>query len=170
MKISLSDISHTEMVYRLKEQSSRTIGRGIIPRPMSALFFNNPLLIYFISITYNHDEDVATMLQTPHTHIGRSIMASNVHRLADIPRNVNKVRPAPQTDIVDKDVEYISSLIQKSRLTDEEIARRISEIRKSKMSPITVRKIRELAVRRPLNYTLDWIGHILGKRRVWVNI
>jgi hypothetical protein len=87
-----------------------------------------------------------------------------------IGRNVNRIKPAEQVKDIDPEVEILSAMIQQSGLTDKQIARRVSDARKSRMSSETVRAIRELAVRRPHNYTFEWVGFALGMKRMWVPI
>jgi hypothetical protein len=75
-------------------------------------------------------------------------------------------KPKPQVD-VDPEVEQLAALIQRSGLSDSAIALKVGRKRILGMAPETVRNVRELAVRRPQNYTLQWIGWALGFRRVW---
>lgn len=79
-------------------------------------------------------------------------------------------RPLPQVD-VDEAVEELAALLQRSGMTDEAIAVEVSRVRGHKMSPGTVRRVRELATRRPQNFTLTWIGWAIGYRRTgWEKI
>lgn len=78
-------------------------------------------------------------------------------------------RPKPQMD-VDPEVEQLASLVQRSGMTDTAIALRVTRQRLHTMSPDTVRNVRELAVRRPQNYTLAWIAWAIGYRREWTKI
>ena len=77
-------------------------------------------------------------------------------------RPVNFRRPEPQVTDVDPTVEQLASLLQRSGLTDQQVATLVSAARHTRMEPSTVRKLRELAVRRPQNYTLDWIAFAIG--------
>jgi hypothetical protein len=78
----------------------------------------------------------------------------------------NRFKAAPQAD-VDPAVEELASLIQRSKLSDAQIAAKVGEHRHSRMSVSTVTKIRELETKRPSNFTLTWIGWVLGFRREW---
>lgn len=85
-------------------------------------------------------------------------------------RKINIPKPAkPQAD-VDPEVEQLAALLQHSGMTDDQIAEKVGKARGSKMSPETVRGVRELITKRPQNFTLSWVGWAIGKRRVWQDI
>lgn len=59
-------------------------------------------------------------------------------------------------------VEKVAALISQSKMTDSAIADAVGAARNAHMSPSTVASVRNLAVKRPQNYTLDWILFALG--------
>lgn len=71
---------------------------------------------------------------------------------------------------IDPDVEYLSAALARSGRTDKQVAAAVGAARHSKMSPSTVAALRNLATRRPQNYTLLWVGYALGLRRAWVPV
>lgn len=92
---------------------------------------------------------------------------SNVVNLA----NKNSWKPRTQIEDLDEEVEFLAAQLQKSRLSDEEVAARIGAARASKMAVETVRKFRELETRQPRNFTKIWIAWVLGWwRKGWERI
>ena len=85
-------------------------------------------------------------------------------------KKLNTIVVPPERE-VDPIVDELAGLIHASKLTNEQIAARVGDARKSKMSPETVASIRDRTVVRPQNYTVMWIAYGIGKRRGnWVDI
>ena len=83
---------------------------------------------------------------------------------------INKFnRPKPQARVIDPEMERLAAMMQRSGMTDVQIADKVTKARGSTLSPSTVCNVRDLATTRPQNYTLEWIGWALGQRRVWVD-
>ena len=84
-------------------------------------------------------------------------MTSDIH-------SPNKRKAKPQTAYVDIYYEAVAAALQRSGMTDEQIADKISAARGSRMAVITVTNVRELIVSRPNSYTLMWLAWSVGKR------
>ena len=80
---------------------------------------------------------------------------------------MSRLKPKPQSLGLDPDHEQLAALLQRSGLSDAEIAKRVGAARGHAMTVSTVTNLRELATRRPQNFTLTWVGWAIGYSRTW---